>query len=144
MRIIYFQNNVLTLSFDSERKTGYAVWNGFLSSHEFKEATTKCLELMEQEQLIHWLADNRNMKAIRQADQQWFAEHILPRLLQSSLQRMATLVSHDIFNKMAVENLMQKVEHTDHLYLRDFEDEAMAIAWLEAPIKEQRQESSNA
>ncbi|MFC6996479.1 STAS/SEC14 domain-containing protein [Rufibacter roseus] len=144
MRILYFENHVLTLSYDRERKTGYAVWNGFLSSSEFQEATTKCVELMEKEELVNWLADNRKMKAIRQADQQWFLENIVPRLLHSSLQRMATLVSHDIFNKMAVDNIMQRAGTHDHLTMRDFQDEAAATAWLEAPASTAAQESFNA
>jgi len=130
MKIIYFQNNVLTLSFDRERKTGFAVWVGFLNSQEFQEATLKCVELIQTEELTHWLADNRQMKAIRQADQQWFLDIILPQLLQSPLQRMATLVSHDIFNKMAVEHIIQKAGPVEHLALQDFNQEAAATAWL--------------
>jgi hypothetical protein len=134
MKQIYYQAPGLTLSFDPERLIAYAVWSGFLSSHEFQEASLQCIELIEEKGIIRWFADNRKMKAIRQADQQWFLENIMPRMLQSSLLRMATLVSEDIFNKMAVEQLLQRVGHIDQLVLRDFEEEKEALFWLMAPL----------
>ena len=114
---------------------GFAVWTGFLNSQEFREATTKCMELIQQEGLTHWLADNREMKAIRQADQQWFVENILPIMLQSSLKRMATLVSGDIFNQMAIDHIKEEAGPLDTIELRDFTDEVKAVAWLLLPVR---------
>ncbi|ALI99132.1 STAS/SEC14 domain-containing protein [Rufibacter tibetensis] len=142
MRKTYYASAGLTLDYDQGQKTAYAVWNGFLNSQEFKEATLKCLQLMEEEGVVRWLADNRKMKAIRQADQHWFVENIMPRMLQSTLRRMATLVSEDMFNKMAVDQIMQRIEQPDHLVLRDFNDEAQALAWLMMPLTEQGQRNS--
>ncbi|GGK83100.1 hypothetical protein ACD591_14285 [Rufibacter glacialis] len=129
MRIAYFKSSGLTLSYDHQH-TAYAVWNGFLSSQVFRESALKCLELLEEKGIERWLADNRKMKAIRQADQHWFVENIMPRILQSNLRRMATLVSDDLFNKMAVEQMLKRAGHPDHLLLRDFQDEAEAVSWL--------------
>ncbi|MBC3540703.1 hypothetical protein ACFSC6_12505 [Rufibacter sediminis] len=111
----------------------FAVWNGFLNSQEFQEAASVCIALIEEKAPTRWLADNRKMKAIRQADQQWFVETIIPRLLHSSLRRMATLVSEDLFNKMAVEQMLQRAGGIDHLAFCDFKDESEALLWLMAP-----------
>ncbi|WP_210462258.1 STAS/SEC14 domain-containing protein [Rufibacter roseolus] len=134
MRKIYYQTTGLTLSYDEDHATAYAVWNGFLASPELREAVLQCLELMESKGITRWLADNRKMKAIRQADQQWFLSNVIPRMLQSSLRRMATLVSEDMFNKMAVEQLLQRAGNLDHLAMRDFNDEKEALEWLMAPF----------
>ncbi|RNI23590.1 hypothetical protein EFB08_18855 [Rufibacter latericius] len=122
------------MSFDEDRSTAYAVWNGFLSSHEFQEAVLACIGLIEENGITRWLADNPKMKAIRQADQAWFVEVIMPRLLQSSLRRMATLVSEDLFNKMAVEQMIQRAGNLHHLAMCDFKDEGEAMLWLMAPF----------
>lgn len=135
MKVLYFQNHGLTLSYDRELKMGFAVWVGFLSSRDFREATTNCIELIQQENLTRWLADNREMKAIRQADQQWFVETILPVLRQSSLKRMATLVSDDIFNQMAIDHIYEEAGNIDHIEMRDFNDDVKAMTWLLRPVE---------
>ncbi|WP_181306756.1 hypothetical protein [Rufibacter sp. XAAS-G3-1] len=134
MRKVYFQSGGLTLSFDEERLTAYAVWNGFLGTQQFQEASLKCIELVEEKGITRWFADNRKMKAIRQVNQQWFLENIMPRLLRSSLRRMATLVSEDLFNKMAVEQLYQRAGNIEHLALHDFKEETEALLWLMEPL----------
>ncbi|MFB9863136.1 hypothetical protein [Rufibacter immobilis] len=136
MRKIYYEAEGLVLSYDEGQQVAYAVWNGFLNSQEFREATLKCVELMEEKGILRWLADNRKMKAIRQADQQWFVDNILPRILRSPLLRMATLVSEDLFNKMAVERLLQRTGEVQ-LALRDFDSEAEAMVWLLSPFSTQ-------
>ncbi|WP_205503605.1 STAS/SEC14 domain-containing protein [Rufibacter psychrotolerans] len=136
MKKSYFLSGSLELSYDDELSTAYAVWNGFLSSEEFREATQKCIELMEEQGITRWLADNRKMRVIRQADQQWFAETIIPRMLNTSLRRIATLVSEDVFNKMAVEQLMQRANSKEQMTIRDFNQEAAALAWLMAPLSQ--------
>ncbi|MGV3538658.1 MAG: STAS/SEC14 domain-containing protein [Rufibacter sp.] len=129
----YFQNHVLVLRYDVEKELACATWNGFLSKQEFQEATTTCAKLLEEENITRWLADNRKMKAIRQADQEWFMANIWPRMVNSRLRRMATLVSEDLFNKMAVEQMVQRADHLGDIVLKDFEDEAAALAWLNSP-----------
>ncbi|RNI32445.1 hypothetical protein EFA69_03735 [Rufibacter immobilis] len=136
MRKIYYEAEGLVLSYDEGQQVAYAVWNGFLNSQEFREATLKCVELMEEKGILRWLADNRKMKAIRQADQLWFVDNILPRILRSPLLRMATLVSEDLFNKMAVERLLQRTGEVQ-LALRDFDSEAEAMVWLLSPFSTQ-------
>ncbi|WP_192822701.1 hypothetical protein [Rufibacter sp. LB8] len=131
MKQTYFQNHVLDLSFNKETGTAYAVWNGFLSTDEFREATLVCAKLLQEHHIQFWLADNRKMKAIKQADQVWFMEHIWPIIFRH-LKRMATLVSEDVFNKMAVEQMISRAGDLGNLMLCDFEDEALALAWLSA------------
>lgn len=134
MRKTYYQTNCVDLSYEEGHGMAFAVWKGFLSSQEFQEAALKCLDLIEEKGITRWLADNRKMKIIRQADQKWFVETIMPRILQSPLRRMATLVSEDFFNKVAVDQMIKRIGQAGDLALRDFTDEKEAMAWLKAPL----------
>lgn len=136
MRKIYYESEFVKISFDEAQHLGVAEWNGFLSSKDYRENAVRCLELIEHYELKFWLGDNRKMKAIRQADQQWTVEVMVPRLLASSMRRMANLVSEDIFNKMAVEQMIKRVSPLNNLQIRDFESEAAAMAWLKMPEKD--------
>lgn len=139
MLVTYFQNHVVTIVYDEELSLGIATWNGFLSSSEFREAVEICLNLMDEHKLLRWLGDNRKLRAIRQADQDWFVEHVLPRLVASTLRRNASVVSEDLFNKMAVEQIIKRANNLGDMVLRDFDDKEAAMAWLNEPIKVQEQ-----
>jgi len=128
--ITYFNQEYVQVFYDDDKKLGKAVWNGFLNSEEFRAASNACLNAIEEYQLLYWLADNRKMKAIRQHDQEWFIQQIVPRLAKSSLRKMATLVSEDLFNQMAIESLELKANDLVGFNNYHFKSEAAALAWL--------------
>lgn len=136
MRKLYYESDCVRISFNETQQLGVAEWNGFLSSKDFRENALRCLELIERYELRSWLGDNRKMKAIRQADQQWMVEEFIPKLLDSSLRRLANLVSEDIFNKMAIEQMIKRAGPLEAILIRDFDSEAAAMAWLVMPEKD--------
>ena len=131
---VVFQNNGVTITIDDHLQLGTATWDGFLSSEEFREAITTCIELIENHKLLRWLGDNRKMKVIRPVDQLWFVENILPRLQQSGLRRNAVLHSEDFFNKTAVEQIYRRAEGKGDLITKDFDNKTLAMAWLKEPV----------
>ncbi|AKD02740.1 hypothetical protein POKO110462_00390 [Pontibacter korlensis] len=134
MEINYFQNHVVTITYDEELRLGSAVWKGFLSSEEFRGAISTCVQMMEEYKILRWLGDNRKMRVIRQADQEWFIENILPRLQHSTLRRNAVLVSEDFFNKTAVEQIYKRAEGLSDLVTKDFNNKVLAMGWLKQPF----------
>lgn len=130
MADVYFQNHVVTITYDNEFHLGTAIWDGSLSSQEFREAITKCVELIEERNALRWLGDNRKMRVIRPIDQIWFVDNILLRLQQSSLRRNAVLHSEDFFNKTAVEQIYKRATGEGDLITKDFDCKALAMAWL--------------
>lgn len=139
MLVTYFQNHVVTVAYDDELSLGIATWDGFLSSSEFREAVEICLNLIDEHKPLRWLGDNRKLRAIRQADQDWFVESVLPRLASSTLRRNASIVSEDLFNKMAVEQIIKRADNLGDMVLRDFDDKQAAMAWLNEPFMVQEQ-----
>ena len=134
MATVYYENQVVTITYEEELQQGMAVWNGFLNSQEFREAITNCIQLIEDRKLLRWLGDNRKMKAIRPVDQEWFVENIMPRLQQSALRRNAVLVSEDFFNRTAVEQIYKRAEGRGEMITKEFSNKIMALAWLKEPI----------
>jgi hypothetical protein len=139
MILTYFQNHVVTITYDEELQLGKAVWKGFLSSSEFREAIEICVQLMEEHKPLRWLGDNRKLRAIRKADQEWFAESIFPKLAASTLRRNGAIVSEDLFNRMAVEQLVKRAKKLGDMVIKEFDNEDEAIAWIKEPITLQEQ-----
>lgn len=134
MIITCFKNQVATLTYDPEWELGCARIEGFLSSQEFREIILLGIKLIEEYKPLRWLSDNRKMKVIRQIDQEWYLANALPQILQSTIRRNAIIVSEDIFNKMAVEQLVKRAGNLEDMLLNEFNDERLALAWLKQPI----------
>lgn len=130
----YFQSDVVTITYDLEHRMGTAVWNGFLSSSEFREAAEVCTNLVDEHKLLRWLGDNRKLRAIRKADQDWFVEHIVPRLTVGTLRRNASVMSEDLFNRMAVEQIIKRADPLGDMAFREFDSVEAAVAWLHEPL----------
>ena len=131
MEQIYFRNNFVSIYFSKRHRLGKAVWKGDLIGSEYKEAVLLCLDLIDRHGLIGWLGDNRKMKSIRPDDLEWSIKVILPKLLESSLLRLANLPSENAENRAAVEAFFDDVNIPgNELVVRNFRSEGEAAAWL--------------
>lgn len=139
MASIYFQNHLVTITYDETWQLGIATWNGFLNSYEFKTAVEACLSLMDEHKLLRWLGDNRKMRAIRKADQDWFVAYAVPRMIAGTLRRNAAVVSEDLFNKMAVEQIVKRAPNLGDMVFKDFDSPVAAMEWLKEPIALEKQ-----
>ncbi|MDX5346086.1 MAG: hypothetical protein LPJ89_01220 [Hymenobacteraceae bacterium] len=130
----YFQNQYVTISYNEEERLGKAEWNGQLQGAEYREALLLCQGAIDQFGLTKWLGDNRKMKAILKEDEAWTISVLCPLLLNSTLCRMANLVSKNLINRKAVERMIKHAETQKELIFCDFETEEEALEWLRASL----------
>jgi hypothetical protein len=136
MVITCVKNESVTITYDDVLQLGKATGHGFLNSQKFREVVEACLQVIDEYKPIRWMGDNRNLKAIRKKDQDWFTSYVFPRLAASSIRRNATIVSYDVFNKMAVEHMIERAEDLGNMVVKEFDNEDEAMAWLMKPIGE--------
>ncbi|MDX5436503.1 MAG: hypothetical protein LPK03_04875 [Pontibacter sp.] len=136
---LYYETEVIRVSYDEERKLGVSEWKGFVSSDELRATALRMLEFVNEYGITRWLSDRRKMRAIRQRDQQWTIDVFIPKVMESSLRRMASVVSEDIFNKMAIEQMLKRSGGLGSIVLRDFNNVPEALEWLMLPYGEQGQ-----
>ena len=134
MIVTCFENNDVTITYDDELQLGIATGHGFLSSEAFREVIEACLQVIETYKPLRWMGDNRKLRAIRQAVQKWFASYVFPKLAASTIRRNATIVSYDVFNKMAVEQLIERAGNVGNMVIKEFENVDEAMIWLSQPI----------
>jgi len=133
---VHYETEAMRVSYDETLELGIGEWKGFVSSKELRETALRSLEFVNQHRITRWLADRRHMKAIRQQDQQWTVEEFVPKMLESPLRRMATVVSEDIFNQMAMEQMMKRSGGLGNITLRNFGKVSEAMEWLKQPFDE--------
>ena len=134
---LYYETDAMRVSYDKELQLAIGEWKGFVRSKELRKTALDSLNFVNEHNITRWLSDRRNMKAIRQKDQQWTIDEYVPRLVQSPLRRLANVVSKDIFNKMAMENIIQRSGNLGEITLKDFETIEEAMEWLSQPFPEE-------
>ena len=73
----------------------------------------------------------KDMKAIRQADQDWAVTEWLPEFLTLDIQKWAVVISDDMFNQMAMSNMMGKIRPRLKYPVEYFQDINTAKNWVE-------------
>ncbi len=106
-------------------------WKGFANSEEYRQILNTYLQLVTEKKVLRWIGDNTNAKAIRPSDQEWTVQEWAPKFsAQGNVERMAVIVSKDIFNKMAVDNILLKAGIAVRFDTHYFDNEAAALAWV--------------
>lgn len=127
--MVHLDESYLTITYDADTASVIMQWKSFATSEEFRHGLNQGLQLIKEKNASNWLADLRKMEAIDPEDEQWSNEDWFPRALQAGISRMAIVPSEDIFNSIAVENIMNAVTGTD-LVTHYFKTPEEAKGWL--------------
>ncbi len=129
--MIFFERPYVTIEYIPEDKLSLTTWKGFANSDQYREAVNAGIDLLRKHDVLLAVSDNTNMKAIRPADQDWVNEVALPEALKiSKITRSATVVSTDIFNRMAMDRMLSRIESPLPLEYEFFDNIEDAMAWV--------------
>lgn len=135
--MIYFENEAATLHCFPDKNLAVAHWKGFANSENLREVLDKCVEILDKYTIYYWLSDNRNMKVIRPADQEYIATIWLGKVLEKAeIKKSASIQSEDVFNKISVENILRTAEPVIPFERKDFIRIDEAVEWLGVEVTE--------
>jgi hypothetical protein len=115
--------------FDQEINSVVMEWRGYANSSEFKEGTELMLNTLIKNHAYKVLADVRDMTLIGMEDQQWINTVFLPRAMEFDFKVLAIVRPNHYFNKVAVENISEKVDK-NKLAIEFFDTAEHAKEWL--------------
>ncbi|KAA9340661.1 hypothetical protein [Adhaeribacter soli] len=127
--MIYFDKPFATIELEQENNLLVLTWHGFANSEEFQEARTKAVQLSRLHGIKRWVSNMKEMKAIRQADQEWSVNTWLPEFLTLNIEKWAIVVSDDMFNQMAMSSMMSKMRPRLPYPVEYFQDVNAARNW---------------
>jgi signal transduction histidine kinase len=90
-RQILFNESYAQIFFDAKINATGVIWQGPLSSEQYRTAFLKCLEFVKVYNTPNYIADLSNQGYISREDQQWMFEIILPEASQYGLRNIATI-----------------------------------------------------
>lgn len=104
-------------------------WIGFAKSDQFKEACNFSLELLREKKVTKMIADNTKSKVVSVEDQDWLMADWFPRAYKEGYRTSAVIVSTDVFNKVAVKNIVNKMDKGKFV-VHYFENLDKAKGWI--------------
>jgi len=109
-------------------------WLDFVPSADFRASMTELMHLAQQHQAKALIADNRLLRALRQADLQWSGELVFGGLSKLGGRRFAAVESLDAMNRMGVSALVATVIPNTQLTSQFFDSIEEARAWATSPL----------
>jgi len=109
-------------------------WLDFVPSADFRASMLELMRLAHQHQARALIADNRLLRALRQADLQWSGDLVFKGLSDLGGRRFAAVESLDAMNRMGVASLVATVIPNTRLTSQFFTTIEEARAWATAPL----------
>ncbi|RDV16826.1 hypothetical protein DXT99_03340 [Pontibacter diazotrophicus] len=125
-------HDFLLLTLHKEEQLLRSQWLRNVTSAEYREGVKVLKNCIVQHEIELWLTDSRLLDTILFADQQWLKREIGPLFKSSSLQRIARVLTEDVFNYIWLENIVQQIkeEHEVTVELAQFSSLEAAFDWL--------------
>lgn len=109
-------------------------WLDFVPSVEFRPIVLEMMRLCRQHRVRALLADNRLLRALRQADLEWCGEVVFKGLNDLGGRRFAAVESLDAMNRMGVSALVANAVPGTQLTSQFFSTIEEARAWSTRPF----------
>jgi len=126
--MIFFKDSYAEVTYDQAANAVTIVWTTSPTSEEFRTGMNKLIEAMETHKTGRLLTDSRNLGAISEEDQAWSLGEWVEKANKVGYEKLAIIISKDIFSKMSVEDIMDNVN--EGVSFQYFDDTETARAWL--------------
>lgn len=119
-----FQKDYVKIFADTDSKLVNVTWNGTCSSEEYRASMEHALEYAQAYDLDGWISNTKRGYAVDPSDSEWVSKEFIPKAL-SQIKRVAIVVADDVFRKLEVESLENRLKATvQHVAYFDSEEEA--------------------
>ncbi|WP_040496435.1 hypothetical protein [Fulvivirga imtechensis] len=98
-------DKIYQIQFDSQNQWVTMLWEGYVSSIDFREGTEMMLNLLIENRTSKVLANIKDMLLIDKEDQQWLQNYFLPRAMRFGFRTLAIVKPTSYFNLAAIEEI---------------------------------------
>jgi hypothetical protein len=130
--LYFISPGVGIVTWDPTCEAVHVEWQGWADSTQWKELLEAGLSALTDHHCSRWLADCRQLRAVKQSDQDWIDQSWFPRVLAAGLRRMAVVIPKSGLARMNLDDILRRVPGTrlDVAHFASVED---ASAWLTRP-----------
>ena len=129
-RSLYFENSIGRIWEEPEGYLRLEYRAGPRELLQFRALLTHAAQALSRRQWSKVLVDQRAMSPFSPAEQAWMTTEWLPRAVHEHGYRFgAVLVAHNVFARLAMNQLVMGTRELPHTY-RTFEADESAVHWL--------------
>ncbi|RUA33947.1 MAG: hypothetical protein DSY77_07715 [Bacteroidetes bacterium] len=129
MSTLINQSEKVTIEEQTDVKAAMITFHGSLKSEDYRAAMLANYDLCKQPQIKNWLQNNTDAGILSLDDQKWVSDSLIPKAAQE-VEKIAVVVSKDVFRKFAAKNILDKQKgKLNFQYFNSLED---AKAWLKS------------
>lgn len=125
----YFETKNVVVEHDEELNAASITFKDTVSSEQYRAAMEKNYELCQRSDIKNWYQNNRDAGVLSLEDQKWVSTDLIPRA-SKHVEKIAVIVSKDVFRKFAAQNILNKEKGKLNFEYFDSRDEAKK--WLDA------------
>lgn len=122
-------DSLYSIEYDDETACGILIWNGYVSSQEFRYINENFLEFAREHKITKMIRDTRNFTILSPADRKWFAEYMIPQFHAIGIRFSAIIIPNNQISKLLVEELV-KHANVHKIQVKYFSTLEEAKSWL--------------
>lgn len=127
---VYFNRyGVAVVTWDPTLRAVYTEAQGWTDPSEMAALLEAGLQALTEHAGSRWLADGRNMKVVKQTDQDWIVQEFFPRALAAGLKRIALVIPKSRLAMTTVDQLVHRLPAAN-VEVACFPNVAEARSWL--------------
>ncbi|AMM50600.1 hypothetical protein TH61_04610 [Rufibacter sp. DG15C] len=119
-----------TISQDLDQKILHLQWTGVVASAVFRETLERALQLINSSQLLYCVYNIQDLRPMPLQDYDWVAYEFIPKVLQSSLKKVAVLESDQNAEQLSLQHMVYASYTSLNFKLKYVDDIAAALKWF--------------
>jgi hypothetical protein len=129
MSTVVSQIEKVTVEEQIDVQAAMITFHGSLKSEDYRAAMLANYDLCKHPQVKNWLQNNIDAGVLSLDDQKWVSDSLIPSAAKE-VEKIAVVVSKDVFRKFAAKNILDKQKgKLNFQYFNSLED---ANAWLKS------------
>lgn len=127
---ILADNTHARIFYDATINATGVIWNGPVTTEEYKEVFTKCFDFLTAYNTPNWIADMSKQGYIENDARQWLFTTIIPEAARNGLKRIAFINKHqDALESVYVFQIQELLQHLGMQY-KSFSTFEKAFDWI--------------
>lgn len=123
-----FEKPFVEITFDEESKVIIARWIGFLKLDDLKTGCAELTSFIKKNNIKNHLSDHTRLKILSKEVQGYLGGTWFPEVSALGLQKVAVLVSNDVFAQATVDNVNKTT--IGKLQMNTYPSEKQCLDWL--------------
>ncbi len=127
---ILYQTRKIEFYWEEKYDLLISLAKNFSADDEYKTNMENCLLNVRDNNIKNILFESSKFKGTSAQNQKWVAEYLIPNFVNANVERVAMIMSKEIFGQFALNNMIETGKQFAQLQIRIFDNFDEAYNWV--------------